>query len=85
MHHVIMVDVYLSWTQLSDGHSELNKGLKTAAKARSCVAPAHCDEDVLASHKVEHQDVVQLVLARVQRVRSLFVHIDLQTNVLFLS
>ena len=85
MNSVIMIEVYLSWTQLSDGHSELNKGLKTAAKARSCVAPAHCDEDVLASHQVEHQDVVQLVLAGVQRVRSLFVHIDLQTNVLLLS
>ena len=85
MNSVIMIEVYLSWTQLSDRHSELNKSLKTAAKARSCVAPAHCDEDVLASHQVEDQDVVQLVLARVQRVRSLFVHIDLQTNVLLLS
>ena len=76
---------HLSWAQLSDGYSELNKCIKAAAKARSGVTPADCDEDVLATHEVEHQNVVQLVLSGVECVSCLLVNIDLQTHILLLT
>ena len=88
MLHVVIYalhSTYLPWAELSDGHSELNKCIKTAAKARSGVTPAHCDEDVLATHQVEHQDVIQLVLPRVECVSCLLVNIDLQTHILLLT
>ena len=82
---IYLHSTYLPWAELSDGHSELNKCIKTAAKARSGVTPAHCDEDVLATHQVEHQDVIQLVLPRVECVSCLLVNIDLQTHILLLT
>ena len=74
---IIRVDIHLPWAQFSDGYSELDKSIKAATKAGFGVASTDCDEDVLPAHQVEHQDVVQLVLAGVEGVSGLLVDIDL--------
>ena len=85
MSRSILPSSHLSWAKLSDRYSELNKCINAAAKARSGVTPADRNEDVLAAHEVEHQDVVQLVLPGVECMSCLLVNIDLQTHILLLT
>ena len=75
----------LAWTELTDGDGELDQAGDAAAKAGPDVGALYCDEDILASIEMQHQNIIQLVLATVQSVSCPLVNIDLNHNITLLS